>query len=216
MRFVLASTSPRRSGIMRAAGMTLVIQTGAPPTEVLDDAGDAAELTAANAAAKLARAVGSTRGRLPWDAALVAADTLVHRGGRVYGKPASASEALDMLQDLRGTTHHVTTSVAMTYSPMRQLGQTAARTVTSDVVLGDLSDTQLADYLERGHWRQRAGAYGVQDVEVRPFAAVQGCYLNVVGLPLCAVADMLPPDAAPFTAAHIYATCAAHLEGSPA
>ena len=199
--------------------MTMVIQTGSPPVEAtVQSVGGcgAEELTRINAVAKLESAIASTRGRLPWDVAMVAADTLVHQGSAIYGKPEDTGRAREMLHQLRGTKHNVTTSVAMTYAPHRQRRDTVTRTVTSEIQMRYFTDAEMERYLASGIWVERAGAYGVQDAEFNPAAGVQGCYLNVVGLPLCAVLDMLPEDDYPFERSHVFATCAAHLEqGAP-
>ena len=80
----------------------------------------------------------------------------------------------------------------------------------------EYTDDEIADYVSSGIPFDRAGAYGVQDVEFNPAQSVVGCYLNVVGLPLCAVRAMLPKGACNFANAHIYATCAAHEERAAA
>ena len=211
MRYLLASTSRRRFDIMAAAGMTMVVQTGAPTEEITDaDAGGAIEVTRINAIIKLRSAMKSTNGRLPWDVTLVAADTLVHRENAIYGKPADLVSARRMLDELRGTAHSVTTTVAMTYAPLRQRGEVLSHSVTSQILMRQFSDDERERYLASGLWRERAGSYGVQDAEFHPTESVDGCYLNVVGLPLCAVLKMLPSRDYAFLDSHIYATCAAH------
>ena len=195
---------------MSAAGMAPVVQTGCKRPESLDARLGAVALTEVNASAKLREVMDSIRGRIPWDVAIIAADTLVHCGAVVYGKPENPQQARKMLNELRGTNHAVTTSVAMTYAPLRQRGKVLHRSVTSAIQMRQYSDTELDLYLASGLWKERAGGYGVQDAEFDPTIAVQGCYLNVVGLPLCAVVDMLPASPYGFMNSHIYAMCAAH------
>ena len=193
--------------------MTMVVQTGTPATEVTEaDHGGAPEVTKVNAIAKLRSVMVSTRGRLPWDIAIVAADTLVHRGNVIYGKPNDLAHARRMLDELRGSKHYVTTTVAMTYAPHRQADEVLTHSVSSLIQMRTFSDDERDRYLDSGLWRERAGSYGVQDAEFHPTESVDGCYLNVVGLPLCAVLKMLPPGNHPFVKSHIYATCAAHTE----
>lgn len=195
---------------MSVAGMAPVVQTGCKRPESFDARLGATVLTEINASAKLRDVMDSVRGRLPWDVAIIAADTLVHHGKVVYGKPENPEQARNILNELRGTKHAVTTSVAMTYAPLRQSGMVLHRSVTSAIHMRHYSNSELDLYLASGLWRERAGGYGVQDAEFDPTIAVQGCYLNVVGLPLCAVVDMLPAGHYGFMRSHIYSMCAAH------
>ena len=198
---------------MTAASMTFVVQTGTPAAEASEaDGGGAPEVTRVNAIAKLRSVMESTRGRLPWDIAIVAADTLVHRGNDIYGKPNDVAHARQMLDELRGSKHYVTTTVAMTYAPHRQAAEVLSHSVSSRIQMRRFSDHERERYLASGLWRERAGSYGVQDAAFNPTESVDGCYLNVVGLPLCAILKMLPPGNHSFVNSHIYATCAAHLE----
>ena len=211
MRYLLASTSRRRFDIMAAAGMTMVVQTGTPAAEVTDaDSATAIDVTRINAIAKLRSVMKSTRGRSPWDMVMLAADTLVHRGDTIYGKPAHLAQARQMLEELRGTSHCVTTTVAMTYAPLRQRNEVLSHSVTSQIQMRRFTNDEREQYLASGLWKERAGSYGVQDAEFHPTESVDGCYLNVVGLPLCAVLKMLPEGDYPFVQSHIYATCTAH------
>ena len=198
---------------MAAAGMAMVVQTGAPANEVTEtEAGGAIDVTRTNAITKLRNAMKSMRGRLPWDVTMLAADTLVHRDNTIYGKPGDLTRARQMLDELRGTAHSVTTTVAMTYAPYRQRDELLSHSVTSQILMRQFSNAERERYLESGLWRERAGSYGVQDAEFHPTESVGGCYLNVVGLPLCAVLKLLPPGRYSFVDSHIYATCAAHME----
>ena len=100
--------------------------------------------------------------------------------------------------------------MAVTYAPHRQRGEVLTHSVATTVAMRDYGDDEMARYIASGVPFDRAGAYGVQDAEFNPASAVDGCYLNVVGLPLCAVRALLPTDAPALLPAHIYATCAAH------
>jgi MAF protein len=118
------------------------------------------------------------------DEVIVAADTLVVVDGAVLGKPASADEANAMLLALRGRVHHVITGVALERGSDRlQWGGV----VTTRVVMRGYTDAEVADYVKRGEPFDKAGGYAVQDQRFAPVERVEGCYLNVVGLPLCAV-----------------------------
>ncbi len=211
-RFILASGSKRRHDIMTLAGLIFVVQDGigSASEKVADSASDPRELTSVNAELKLDAALDACQNHLPWNIAIIAADTLVSLDSKPLGKPANADAAVTMLRDLRGRQHEVLTSVAMTYPPYRQRGERMIRTVTSGVVTRSYDEGEIERYVSSGIPYDRAGAYGIQDSAFHPVDSVIGCYLNIVGLPLCAVRSMLPPGMCTFTNAHIYATCAAH------
>ena len=214
VRFILASGSKRRRDIMALAGLIFVVQDGlGGGSEITSEIEpDVYKLTRQNAETKLHAAVAANRNRMPWDTVVIAADTVVALNGASLGKPRIREEAVAMLRSLRGLQHEVVTTVATTYAPHRQRGETISHTVVTKVNMRTYDDDEIDGYVATGVPYDRAGAYGVQDSEFDPAASVVGCYLNVVGLPLCAVRAMLPPGTCTFTNAHIYATCAAHEE----
>ena len=214
VRFILASGSKRRRDIMALAGLIFVVQDGlGGGSEITSEIEpDVYKLTRQNAETKLHAAVAANRNRMPWDTVVIAADTVVALNGASLGKPRIREEAVAMLRSLRGLQHEVVTTVATTYAPHRQRGETISHTVVTKVNMRTYDDDEIEGYVATGVPYDRAGAYGVQDSEFDPAASIVGCYLNVVGLPLCAVRAMLPPGTCTFTNAHIYATCAAHEE----
>ena len=197
---------------MALAGMVFVVQSGAGnPVEIGSDIEpEVIKLTQKNANVKLDAALSASRNRIPWNTVVIAADTVVSLDGRALGKPADRRTATSMLRDLRGRKHEVVTTVSLTYAPFRQQRKVFSHTVASEVFMRRYDDQEIDNYIATGIPYDRAGAYGVQDGEFDPAESVTGCYLNVVGLPLCAVRAMLPPAACRFVHAHIYATCAAH------
>ena len=216
VRFILASGSERRRDIMALAGLAFVVQDGSGgDSEITSDIEpDVCKLTRKNAHTKLDSAVAANRNRMPWDTVVIAADTVVALEGDALGKPGDRDEAVDMLRKLRGRQHQVVTTVAVTYAPHRQRGESLTHTVFTKVNMREYDNSEIYDYVATGLPYDRAGAYGVQDGGFNPAEAVIGCYLNVVGLPLCAVRAMLPSGACSFANTHIYATCAAHEEMS--
>lgn len=116
---------------------------------------------------------------------VVAADTLVAKEGKIYPKPSTPEEATRILRELRGGTHEVITGVAVVYSDCLLVSR--ERTI---VVMRNFSDQELLRYVESGAPMDKAGAYGIQD-EFRPVHSFEGCYQNVVGLPLCLVCRLL-------------------------
>jgi septum formation protein len=175
---VLASASPRRQALVRL----LNLPWRSTPAEV----DEAAHLLpdpfvgALNVAVAKARTV-----RLDdRDEVVLAADTLVVAHGVVLGKPADASEARQMLQALRGKAHQVLTGVALRRADEAAWGAV----VSTRVMMRTYADDDVEAYIARGEPFDKAGGYAVQDAEFHPVEHLDGCYLNVVGLPLCAVA----------------------------
>jgi septum formation protein len=176
LRLVLASASPRRQALIAL----LDIPWRASPVEV-DEAAQLLDdplASAINVAVAKLRALGASA-----DDCVIAADTLVVLDGRVLGKPADADEATSMLRGLRDRTHDVLTGVALSRN-----GQTWAAVVSTRVAMRAYSDAEVEVYVARGEPFDKAGGYAIQDAVFKPVARVDGCYLNVVGLPLCAVA----------------------------
>jgi septum formation protein len=118
------------------------------------------------------------------DEIVLAADTLVVTDGEVLGKPTDAVAAQAVLERLRGRVHQVLTGVALRTADDRQWGAV----VTTQVLMRAYGADEIARYVARAEPFDKAGGYAVQDAEFRPVERLDGCYLNVVGLPLCAVA----------------------------
>jgi MAF protein len=110
------------------------------------------------------------------------ADTTVACDGEILGKPASPEEARGMLQRLRGRGHQVFTAMALVRHPD---GEYVKDVCVSQVVMRPYTDEEIAVYVSSGDPLDKAGAYAIQHQGFHPAAAVQGCYANVIGLPLC-------------------------------
>lgn len=93
-----------------------------------------------------------------------------------------------MLQELRGTRHQVITGITVIHA---STGETLTESMASDVTLRDFSDEEIEASIATGTPRDKAGAYAVQDQELRPASKWEGCYTNIVGLPLCRLMEML-------------------------
>jgi septum formation protein len=123
-----------------------------------------------------------------WAGVVLGADTLVVLDGRPFGKPASRDDARTMLAALRGRAHEVVTGVAVIeVETGRELGET----VVSRVVMRDYPAAELEAYLDTPEPYDKAGAYAVQGAGGRLVARVEGCYTNVVGLPVTTTARLL-------------------------
>jgi septum formation protein len=176
MKLILASASPRRAQILRDAGVAFTVLSSAvdetpfpgetPPEHVRRLAKAKAELVAA-------RAIGP--------AIVIAADTVVTIEGRILNKPRSTEDARRMLEQLSGRTHTVLTGVAIVRLPDAESSEFVESTL---VHFATLEDEDIAQYLDTEEPYDKAGAYAIQGRAGRYIPRIEGCYFNVVGLPL--------------------------------
>jgi MAF protein len=119
---------------------------------------------------------------------VLAADTVVVHGGAILGKPRDAAEAREMLRRLRGESHRVITAVAV----IPRGGRAALlRHPETGVTMRRYADAEIEESIARGDPFDKAGGYAIQDEVLRPVEAYEGCYCNVVGLPLWAAIALL-------------------------
>ncbi len=174
---VVASASPRRADILRRLGIPFTIAAPHVDEPEAPPGADAVELARERAAAK-ARDVAERRS----GGAVLGADTVVELDGAALGKPRDADEARAMLRALRGREHRVITAVAIVDAAT---GETVDGYRASRVVMRDYADAEIKSYVASGDPMDKAGAYAVQSAEFAPAAETRGCFLNVVGLPVC-------------------------------
>ena len=117
---------------------------------------------------------------------IVAADTIVWYNNKVYGKPVDEEDAFRMLRSLSGNTHSVFTGVAVLGS-----GGLDLRSEESRVTFREMSDEEIRGYIATGEPMDKAGAYGVQGRGAVFVEHLDGDFFNVMGLPLCTLAQML-------------------------
>jgi septum formation protein len=183
VRLVLASRSPQRRAILEQLGVAFTVVVS-DAEELL--AGDDPVAVAVSNAARKAEAVwraGPLAARLP----VVGVDTVVVLGGVIYGKPADADEARATLGHLSGRVHEVISGIAVVED-----GETRTASATTRVSFRVLDAATLDWYLATDEWRERAGGYAIQGRGAALVAAIEGDYLNVVGLPVPALLELLP------------------------
>ena len=180
VRLILASASPRRAELLRAAGFEFDVV----PADVDErpQPGEQPDAYVCRVALDKARAVAAC---LP-DAVVLAADTCVVVDGLILGKPADGDDAARMLRMLSGRSHVVLTGVAV-------IGPAGSRVEASSshVVVAGLSSVEIAWYVASGEPADKAGAYAIQGLASRFVEAVDGSYSNVVGLPVALVYRLL-------------------------
>lgn len=174
-RLVLASGSPRRRELLSLLGLRFVIKAAGVDESPLD--GEAPRDLVRRVSQAKAQAVDAHPDEL-----VVAADTVVVLDGRVLGKPADAEDAARMLRDLRGLTHAVLSGISVWHPAT---GRLAYELGESAVWMRGYSDAEIARYVASGDPLDKAGAYAIQHPGFDPVDRVEGCWLSVVGLPLC-------------------------------
>jgi septum formation protein len=183
-RLILASASPRRADLLRAAGLPFAVHPAHVDETVLP--GELPDAYVLRVAAEKARAIH----RQHQDDLVLAADTTVIVDGHLLGKPADAAEAGRMLEMLAGRWHEVTTAVALAGPGA---GRLDTRAVTTRVEFRALDRDEIEWYARSGEPMDKAGAYAIQGLASRFVTRIEGSYSNVVGLPVATVYDMLRP-----------------------
>jgi len=198
MRLVLASASPRRAELLRAAGYDFnvvvtdvdeSIRTGEPPEIYVRRL--AAEKSAAAVRAGRVGPEGPPYGYdelppVPEQPIILGADTVVVVDGEILGKPRDDAHGEAMLRLLSGKRHMVVTGVSL-----RQGAYELGRVEQTSVYFRALSPDEVAWYVASGEGRDKAGAYAIQGLASRFIPRIEGSYSNVVGLPMAAVAELL-------------------------
>ena len=183
MRLILASASPRRAQVLRDAGIEFearlaqVEETRRPNETPETMVQRLAEEKAVAGAAGVAGA-----------ALVIGADTAVVCERAVLGKPASPADAQRMLHLLAGRTHKVVTGLSVLRLPDRGL---RVELESTRVAFAPLTEQDIEEYIASGEPLDKAGAYGIQGRAGRFVTRIEGCYFNVVGLPLARLCRMM-------------------------
>ena len=143
------------------------------------ESGDPVEAARENARRKAAKVAASA----PAGATVLGVDTVVALDGRIYGKPRDEEDAAATLRALSGRTHEVVSGLAIGGEVTAETTRVTFRTVTDDL---------LQWYLATGEWRDRAGGYAIQGRGAALVTAIDGDYLNVVGLPVAQLLARMP------------------------
>ena len=180
MTLILASASPRRSELLRNASIKFTVEPAHVPEQAL--ANEQPLQYAQRLARDKARAVFV---RNP-DSVVLGADTIVVADEHLLEKPRDAADAARMLRLLSGRSHQVITGVCLMAPGFEQ-----TEAETTEVQFSPLSDAEIAGYVTSGEPMDKAGAYAIQGMASRWVERIEGCYFNVVGLPVPRVYRML-------------------------
>jgi septum formation protein len=198
MALILASASPRRRELLRAAGIAFEVQATDIPE--IPGNGEAPRTFAERLARDKALAVAAQRPK-DW---VLGADTIVVVDGAILNKPTDAEDAARMLRLLSGRWHDVITAVCLAGLQVPRAnhsegagvatgahGVCEVQSETTSVLFAELRDADIAEYLATGEPMDKAGAYAIQGIASRWIPRIEGDYANVVGLPVALVWKML-------------------------
>ena len=193
---ILASASPRRHELLTQAGLAFTVASADINEELLP--GEVAAAYVQRLAEEKAQAVwnlhqASDTFNTPDDPLIVlAADTCVASEGYILGKPTGTADARRMLELLSGRVHTVLTGIAVITR-----NKTVRGLEITHVTFNCLDDAEIAQYIASGEPLDKAGAYAIQGYAARWIPRIEGCYFNVVGLPIARTIDLLAEAASP-------------------
>jgi len=189
---ILASASPRRQELLKNAGISFSVQPANLPEE------HRARETPESCVRRLAREKAEAVARqVDVDGVILAADTEVVldlKRGIPLGKPRDARDAIQMLKTLSGRIHYVITGVCLAWKEKNGWKVEDSAEITL-VQMQKISDAEIEDYVATGEPMDKAGAYAIQGIASRWIPRIEGCYFNVVGLPVPLVYRMLCENA---------------------
>ncbi len=185
---VLASASPRRRELLAQAGYTFTVHPAHLPEDPLPGEAPIAYVTrlAREKAEAVFHEISSRESSS--QPVVLGADTTVTLDNQILAKPEDSADAARMLRQLSGRSHHVITAVAVVTARSTEV----AAEITAVRFLS-LSDAEIESYIASGEPMDKAGAYAIQGRAARWIPRIEGCYFNVVGLPLALVTALLEP-----------------------
>jgi septum formation protein len=172
---VLASQSPRRSEILRQAGIPFAVRVADVDESVLP--GESPRAYVERLAEAKARAVPAAP-----EETVLGADTTVVIDGEILAKPADAADAHRMLALLSGRRHEVLTGICL-----RRGAVAVSESAATAVFFAPLSEREIAEYVASGEPMDKAGAYAIQGLASKFVDRIEGDYFNVMGLPVALV-----------------------------
>ena len=182
MTIYLASGSPRRKMLLEKIGIKFQVIN--PITEELSERGIDPEIYVKNTAIQKAKSVESKIE----EGIIIAADTIVVKDNEILGKPSNRQDALRMLKILNGTAHFVYTAVVVLD---KKSGHMELEGEKTKVEMRKLDNKEIQKYINSGEPMDAAGAYKIQEGAASFIKRIEGCYYNVVGLPLATLIEML-------------------------
>lgn len=189
-RLILASASPRRHELLTQAGYIFSVE--AADIDESQPAGESPSDYVRRLAEEKAQAIFETHASEA-KVVVLGADTTVVLDGEILGKPADAAEAKRMLRRLSGRTHQVLTGIAAATR-----AGTCGAVESTDVTFAEIADPEINAYCATAEPLDKAGAYGIQGYAARWIPRIDGCYFNVMGLPIARTVQLLNTATAQF------------------
>ncbi|MGI6570441.1 MAG: Maf family protein [Caldicoprobacterales bacterium] len=182
---ILASASPRRKELLARMGLSFIVS----PSGAEDSTKELSALPVSDQVCFTAeKKAEDAASRFPSESLVIGADTIVVLDNKVLGKPRNRAEAISMLNSLQGRWHRVLTGVAL-LDPER--GWRDISYASTLVEMMELSMSQIEKYADSGEYMDKAGGYGIQGLAAAFIPRLEGCYFNVVGLPVHLLYKML-------------------------
>ena len=208
MKIILASGSPRRRELLAQAGYAFTVEVSDADEDITAQSPDrlVEDLSYRKAmAVVMAHGIEAGSGiQDPFpdkdldteiiapedeDLLFIGADTVVVLSDEIHGKPEDEADAARMLTELSGRTHQVYTGVCLIHTRGRHLLERRTFSECTDVIMRKLSAKEIHDYIASGEPMDKAGAYGIQGKAAVFISGIRGDYYNVVGLPVCHLAE---------------------------
>lgn len=176
-KLVLASNSPRRKELLALFGLPF----STSPSNINEKKLDLE--TPEQYVIRMAYEKGRCKQLAP-DEFVLSADTIVELNGETIGKPKDEDDAKNILKKIRGKTHFVHTALSLRNGETDEIIRGICHT---KVIIRNYSDEEIQSYLNQNNALDKAGAYAIQDAAFHPVERIEGCYSNVMGLPLCSL-----------------------------
>jgi MAF protein len=203
-KIVLASASPRRRELLSALGLEFEIH----PSHINEDPLEGETPLETQIRVTLAKA-RATNSDANLEQIIIACDTTVLLNGEMLNKPLNEEDAWSMLRRLRNQVHEVQSCIVV-----KRGEEESVDVVTSQVLMRDYTDEEIASYIASGDPFDKAGSYAVQHEAFHPVAEIRGCPLNVIGLALCRLRERVHelPDCAQTCASYFGEPCPTQLD----
>lgn len=182
-RVILASSSPRRADLLSQIGLTFEIY----PSDIEEPSFNGS-ITPASATEHLASMKAKSVAERYTEGVIIGADTLVAYKNELIGKPDNPEHARSILKKLSGNKHKVVTGVCLINV---ELSKEITWNEVTKVYFRELNPVEIEEYVNCGEPLDKAGAYGIQGRGAAFVNRIEGCYFNVVGLPLASLIEQL-------------------------
>ena len=181
LRYILGSASPRRKEILDQFTLPFEQAASGFDEESIPFNGQPESYACALSSAKAA----ALQSKYP-HALILTADTVVWKNKKIFGKPKDRADAFRILKELSGGWHSVFTGLTISHD-----NRLIHRFEETRVLFNDLNDEQIERYLDKLHWADKAGSYAIQSSGGMVVRKIDGCYYNVLGLPINTLRELL-------------------------